>query len=636
MDPLTARNIEVKRSALAILYLRKIVEWLSKPRNQGHKNYQTYECARKAISGEVRSISLRTFEALEIALQKKFDIKVIDNVDLTREDDEDHMPPLQDIEDPASPSLLRSAEQPEVRENIIAPILDNNMNASGAKESTSAAEEPVQIEDDTLANANSAENHLESSACTHKRVESIEELNLPAVMSPDAINEALGIVLSAEDQPKSPQPSSSSVSNTKILVRRNSVYDPNMPKPNVPSIADYKLKQSKLQPPSVYAKPIEKDKGERKIITVPYKTAPRQLDGKYDPKADLIKLQGIKEKIYAKEYLQFDAKQDVLKEHQSKEAEKSNTKADYDSSDDSDDSLDLPITKKRKCTSTAEPKKSSGKKRGRPRKKPAERNGSQERKKSPAAPPKKQCRRLDSSDDEVTHPPSHVLEDNVEHDLEKLFAESTSDSSQLSDHRGAVLSTKSILKSSSSLLRARTDSIADRSQLVAGKAKKGRKVQNNGTVPVTQRPVGRGRGRGRGLSRNPRSENPSTKVSETVPVVQKPVRGRGRGRGRGRKRIPRIETNIVSQFINTATYCPLEEFPQDFPPNVEADPADDDLLVEIPGTAKKPKGPPVSPVVRRYPKRRNAIDQKEVQLNVEIKVEASVESIVVKQENSMK
>lgn len=655
MDPFAARNVEVKRSALAILYLRKINEWLSKPRNHGHRNYECYECARKAISGEVRKISLKTLETLERVLRQQFDHQIIDNVDLTRDNDEDDALPLQEIQNRASPSLLRSAEQPE---NIAASVLDHNMNASGSKASTPTAVEPEQIGDDAspLASANSAEK-LESPAFTpiaRERDEcGVPEPNSPAVISPDAIShaiiEALGVVPSAEDQPKSPQPSSSSASNTKTLVRRNSVYDPSMPKPNVPSIADYKLKQSKLQPPSVYAKPIDKDKGARKIISVPYKTAPapRPLDANFDPKADLIRLQGIKEKIYAKEYLQFDAKQDILKEYQSNDAEKMNPKADDDSSDDSED---LPITKKRRCKSSAADTKKTGKKRGRPRKKPTDRNGSQERKKSPTPPPKKsssrsRCNRLDSnSSDDVT--PSHVLEDNVENELKKLFAEPTSDSPQLSDHRGAVLSTKSILKSSSSLSRARmrrSESIADRSQLVAGKGKKGRKVQNNGAVPVVR---GRGRGRGRG-SRNQRLKNLSNKSAGTVPVAQKPVvRGRGRGRGRT-SRIERPPTNIVSQIVSRETYFfPIDELPpqvfspetylfpvDELPPQdssfrLEADSADDNLLIEIPGTAK-PKPPPV---VNRYPKRRNAIDQREVQLNVQIKVEASSGPIVVKRE----
>lgn len=65
------------------------------------------------------------------------------------------------------------------------------------------------------------------------------------------------------------------------------------------SIAEYKTKTSILKPASAYANPLSAN---RQIVSISYKEqiAPK---AKFDPKMDAIKLNGIKEKIYAKVYL---------------------------------------------------------------------------------------------------------------------------------------------------------------------------------------------------------------------------------------------------------------------------------------------------------------------------------------------
>ena len=84
------------------------------------------------------------------------------------------------------------------------------------------------------------------------------------------------------------------------------------------SIADYKIKHQILKPPSIYAKRNEEELTPRNIITVPYKTAPRPPAKPMDPKQEAIKLAGIKDRIYAKNYLHIDAekKEKMLKERE--------------------------------------------------------------------------------------------------------------------------------------------------------------------------------------------------------------------------------------------------------------------------------------------------------------------------------
>lgn len=78
------------------------------------------------------------------------------------------------------------------------------------------------------------------------------------------------------------------------------------------SIVVYKTKRSMLKPAAAYAKPSENVKSEKPKISVPYKEPVVPKKPAFDPKdkAILIKLNGIKEKIYSKTYLSKDNTQE--------------------------------------------------------------------------------------------------------------------------------------------------------------------------------------------------------------------------------------------------------------------------------------------------------------------------------------
>lgn len=146
MDPPVA-SAEVKRLYLSERYLRNLDEWLSKPRNQQHKNYPELATVRKAVSGEA-VMPLEILESVEKLLKNWFDTKeVIDIIDLTCDVDKNDM---REVQNRSSPCLLRAFKEPKAIENIEVPELDLDANVSATEELKSPegsllAEEPGPI-----------------------------------------------------------------------------------------------------------------------------------------------------------------------------------------------------------------------------------------------------------------------------------------------------------------------------------------------------------------------------------------------------------------------------------------------------------------------------------------------------------
>ncbi|CRK90814.1 CLUMA_CG004504, isoform A [Clunio marinus] len=140
-----------------------------------------------------------------------------------------------------------------------------------------------------------------------------------------------------------PQPSTSTASvNVPIMNRRKSVGC--RPTMDLPSIAEYKIKHNTLRPSSTYAKPNLENHQPRNIISLPDKIVPKVSEPctssaaantkvqnnnnnkpvpnkkhlgtlkKFDPKEEAIKLDGIKERLYIKNYLGILRKEEIEKE----------------------------------------------------------------------------------------------------------------------------------------------------------------------------------------------------------------------------------------------------------------------------------------------------------------------------------
>lgn len=192
-----------------------------------------------------------------------------------------------------------------------------------------------------------------------------------------------------DDPPPAVQPR-----QTTAMARRKSVSSRPTTTKGLPSISEYKIKQHKLLPPSIYAKLIKET---RDIITVPYKvrlqekeSAPQETSRQdqvqtvpepFDPKESSIPLYGIKEQIYINKYLKIDVKkkEQMINEEVAKNKCKSNGS---------------------KEGNTDNVKDGTKIKQGRGR------------------PPKKPNDVLDEVDDQDYQPPDHVLNDEISSQLE--------------------------------------------------------------------------------------------------------------------------------------------------------------------------------------------------------------------------
>lgn len=337
-NPLDERDRRVKKSELAILYLDKINAWLSIEKNKSHRNYHPFSLAQKALSGDSINLTMRTLEKMQEILELKFNRPVIDSIDLTADDDDDEVE-----ERPYKDCFIKTEDDPyldhhdKVEANVSPPIVTSTI--------PSAAGSSHQLVDS-----------LRLLAVNNQQILDLDR-EPPALIAQKVTLPALPPI---EDLLESPPSASENVNpnpivKKKALVRRNSVYDPSAPKPNVPSIAKYKIRTQALVAPSVYAKPSNLDGATRQIITVPYKKEPRAPEPAYDPKLESIRLAGFKETLYAKNFLQFDAakKEEMQKEFLEKKAAEERAAKVAEIETESDDEAPPVAKKQRRLTVSA-------------------------------------------------------------------------------------------------------------------------------------------------------------------------------------------------------------------------------------------------------------------------------------------
>lgn len=269
-DPLVNRDINVKRTSLHLQYMTRIQKWLEKPNNRKWQ-VEVKNCGQ-CIEGKNKTLSMNMLNRIESFLKKLFPPVI--SIDLTSDDDEVILVPPQ--EKPQPQLIVSSPPLPEPVSSQSSQHLQNV--------SLDALSEPP----------------INPPTPSRALPESLVTSSIPQL---SGILEDLDISLEEAGL-------SSSTATKKPLARRMSVSaKPSESMANRPFISKYKIKHNRLKPPSVYAKPNEAANKTRNIITVPYKNTPRQsTQVPYNPKEESLKIEGIKQKIYADKFLIFDTK----------------------------------------------------------------------------------------------------------------------------------------------------------------------------------------------------------------------------------------------------------------------------------------------------------------------------------------
>lgn len=288
-------EIERKLTEMAILNCARIQKWLSS-HDQSHQLFAHMKIAAATLSGKIQKMSLVTLKELESFLENTFDKPRITMKINLCSDDED--------EDVGGKSPSRNAEQ----FSVMTPVTKN------VEKSTNAQIIEV-IEDNETTEINEAPVVVLSDSEINTRHHSASP--------PQFTNLSLAESLSATPSKKTAFPTRRMSTNSRPAFAQ-------------PSIASYQIKTQVLVKPSIYAKATN-ETHERKIITVPYKSSMHKINTTtYDPKEEAVKLKGIKERIYEKNYLNIDAatKKEMLKTKQCEEP------SDIDKTDGSSDLTD--------------------------------------------------------------------------------------------------------------------------------------------------------------------------------------------------------------------------------------------------------------------------------------------------------
>lgn len=285
-DPIISQNIEIKRNQLAQLNLRRVKQRMM-ALNTSNKLLSVLKNIYAVLQGKTRRISMKMLTDLENVLHKIFDNRPVAFIEITSDDEDNNEPEFSP--EPSPPLEISDEDSYE----------DQSDHGTSKSFSSSVTQ--------TKACSTSAKANLPLSV-------PLPSQELPSASS---LLASLPSQSSSEITNVSPRPTTSGVS---MPPRRKSTSRPTT---ELPSIAAYKLKHQVFPSSSLYAKPMEQEteRPARQIITVPYKTVPRNLEKlPYDPKAEAEKLAGIKEKIYARNYLRFEnGKKEEMQKRFSKE-----------------------------------------------------------------------------------------------------------------------------------------------------------------------------------------------------------------------------------------------------------------------------------------------------------------------------
>ena len=303
-NPTVTHNIEVKRSAFALLYLKKVDNWLES-HNSSHKMFEIFKNVKATLCGNVTRLNLIKLEHLENFLKKIFDTpRVVLNVDLTNDDDDqpDKLPQQNQNVIDKQTGLYSSRSPSFSPEASLEQELPEEPDAVRDSQNVTLTQSPYPLVSPTSGLSNKNRTFQPNICDPVNRPIPRPKQDLP---SPTSMLRSLPTISdhgSNTNNCSSSQPSNGGIPMPK---RRKSISKPSS---DLPSIAAYKIRHQPLASPSVYAKPRdpETEAPKRNIITVPYKHTPRPKAVKYDPVEEAMKLVGIKEKIYAGKYLNFD------------------------------------------------------------------------------------------------------------------------------------------------------------------------------------------------------------------------------------------------------------------------------------------------------------------------------------------
>lgn len=323
MDPLVLREIERERTALAILYYRTIKLWLKK-NNESHKMFKPFINAEAVLLGKTPNITLKMLANLKKFCLKFCQPRVYTTIEISSDDESEiellvSTAPNQSVENNHHDATDTSASNPVHLENVpgLRDQHSSNINVSSYQQvplSNNSSLGLSSVIGEELKNIDNDEADVDlptARSVIHTLPIPVEELPTIAILGLSILEET------------SDEPNTSNTTAVNILpMRRKSVTS--RPKSGqIPSIAKYQIKHNMMNCPAIYAKPKDSLNDLRKIITVPYKNKPRPVAAPYDPKAAATKLEGIKEKIYAKNYLHIDArkKSEIQEKFQAKEKE---------------------------------------------------------------------------------------------------------------------------------------------------------------------------------------------------------------------------------------------------------------------------------------------------------------------------
>lgn len=608
LDLNISRDIEVKRTRLALLYHRKVSLWLQK-NNKDHKMFVAFYRAESVLMGKAVGITLKMLEQLESFCLKFCVPQVVAYIELSSDDEDDTQP--------RNLSSINQSNETYHPEPAFSPEHSlNNSPFSDELEANNVVHlNPLQQQERYVSHLSppSSPDAINKQSANNLAIHSVPR---PVVDLPPA--EILNLSLIDE-----PSTSSTTTAPKPPPQRRKSVNSKPTANQKIPSIATYQIKHNLLKPPAIYAKPSEQLNEARKIISVPYKRNPRQASTQFDPINDLTKLSGIKEKIYARNYLHLDAakKDEMQKEFLEKEKEK-------ESEETEDKSPTPPPAKNKNRRRKSMSEKPTASKKQIQQLKTPENVAQVKTSQNPVSSLKSRATRsksfclqrqvLDENDDDDSYvPPSHVLED-IGLDIAEIMEESAEVSSLPSSLHKVAESDKlpaKPLSSIASIEKPSASTSAAKSSISTSNIANPPALTSTAKLPIHP---GKHKNQRRGgilktLVTNSGSE--STFVAQTstisddvigakisqnrLPVLNifKKVANVAKKRGR-----PCV-TNIVPQKIYA---FPDSTFQSDSPPLLaeiqckqEVEDFDEEgLLVEVEGKKR-----------RAAPKRRNAIDE---------------------------
>lgn len=569
-DAQISQSIEVKRNALAILYLRKVDHWLQS-QNTSNKLYTIFKNVQATLKGKVVRLNMKHLEPLASFLEKSFDkkpevkpeVRPVDTVDLTLDDNERTIQVQREAEFDSNPV-------PEIS------VEENSPQEIDAQNGTTSSSPPV------FSSAISSEL---SNTTTPPPSVPYPTQELPSASS---LNRCLSLSERTLSNSSNQSSSQKSSGGKTAIQRRKSISKLS---PDVPSIAIYKIKQHKLQPPSIYAKPKDPNAEVpvRQIISVPYKNAPRPTAAPYDPIEHITKIAGIKEKIYAKNFLRLDAEK---KEEMQKEllAQKENSDIEI-----SEEELNLPSPKqkrkRRKSVTSAKAKAKTEapqpkKKRKRPNESVSEEVAREVKKPSAA---EKRMTRSKSICLSSLNPTKQKINSKIP--LKSFVQEKNiSEASNETDPSTTSQQLQDIAHHVDPNVYEEQSSTSEKDNVLPLPKEK------SAPKPVQTRKGGQGLSEARML----RSKSMLVASTNLHNFSAKISQKRGRPRlnkfvGQGIR--PSLEQLVKNSHIETFSHDNVDV-------NSNILPEDDDLLVEIPGKRKKPRR--VSYFVPR--RRRNAVD----------------------------